>query len=284
MEFDPALPWYHGSPFELTTLRAGSTVTQKIDLARVFSHKPTLVSISDDGQIKHNGVAPGYLYVISEEIKPNDVMPHPTTTMATGEEWLTRRELHVKLLSAVDILPEEQLSEAEITALMKLLGTSASTPVTRELDRLGIPYRFFCHPGQVHSLEQAARERGQQPDQVVRSIVFRLGEGQFTMVLIAGPAHISWPALRSYLGQSRLTLATEAEVLQATGYPLGAVSPFGLPSPMRVLVDRSVLKQEEISIGSGVRNTTILLRTNDLMTALGDVEIGDFRQHVADEV
>lgn len=151
-----------------------------------------------------------------------------------------------------------------------------STPVTLALDALGVPYRFFRHPGPVASLEQAAAERGQQPDQVVRSILFRLAQDRFMMVLVAGPRQISWPALRSYLGQSRLTLASEEEVLAITGYPLGAVSPFGLPAPVRILVDRSVLEQEEISLGSGVRHATVFIKTADLMNALGEAEEGDF--------
>jgi Cys-tRNA(Pro)/Cys-tRNA(Cys) deacylase len=151
-----------------------------------------------------------------------------------------------------------------------------STPVTLALAQKGIPFIFFRHPGQVNSLEQAAFERGQQPEQVVRSLVFRLGAGSFVMVLVAGPAQVAWPALRSYLGQSRLTLASEAEVLEATGYKLGSVSPFGLPAPMRILVDRALLAQAEISIGSGVRSTTVIMKREDLIKALGEVEIGDF--------
>jgi Cys-tRNA(Pro)/Cys-tRNA(Cys) deacylase len=152
-----------------------------------------------------------------------------------------------------------------------------STPVTRALENLGIPYRFFRHPGQVHSLEQAAQERGQQPEQVVRSLVFRQGAENFAMVLVAGPAQVSWPKLRSYFRQSRLTLANESEVLATTGYRLGSVSPFGLPAPMRLLIDRSVLAQQEVSIGSGERNTTVILLGDDLLRALGpNVEIGDF--------
>jgi hypothetical protein len=48
---------------------------------------------------------------------------------------------------------------------------SFTSPVTQALDKKGIPYRVFRHPGVVHSLEQAALERGQQPEQVVRSIL-----------------------------------------------------------------------------------------------------------------
>jgi prolyl-tRNA editing enzyme YbaK/EbsC (Cys-tRNA(Pro) deacylase) len=150
------------------------------------------------------------------------------------------------------------------------------TPVTRALDALNISNRFFQHAGPVRSLEQAAEERGQRPEQIIRSIVFRVGEGQFVMVLAAGPRQISWPALRKHLGQSRLTMATEEEVLKATGYPLGAVSPFGLPAPMRLLIDNSVVQPGEVSIGSGVRYTTVILQSADLKTALGDVEYGEF--------
>jgi Cys-tRNA(Pro) deacylase len=153
---------------------------------------------------------------------------------------------------------------------------SALPPAARALDALSVPYRLFRHAGPVTSLEQAARERGQSPEQVVRSIVFRVARGEYVMALVAGDRQVSWPALRRHLGQSRLTLASEAEVLEATGYPRGAVSPFGLPGPMRILIDESALAQPEISIGSGERGVTIILRREDLRRALGDAEVGNY--------
>ena len=151
-------------------------------------------------------------------------------------------------------------------------------PVARALEQLNIPYRLFRHPGLVHSLEQAARERNQSPDQVVRSIVFRVAKDNYVMVLIAGDRQVSWLALRRHLGQSRLTMANEDEVLKATGYERGAVSPFGLPRPMRILVDDSVFVHAEISLGSGVRGVTIILSAVDLKCALGEVEVGQFAE------
>jgi Cys-tRNA(Pro)/Cys-tRNA(Cys) deacylase len=150
------------------------------------------------------------------------------------------------------------------------------TPVILYLKKAGIPHRFYQHPGPVHSLEQAAHERGQKPEQVVRSILFRLPGDEYLMVLMAGPRQISWTALRRFLGKSRVTMATESEVLLATGYPLCAVSPFGLPRHIRIIVDASLMEQEEISIGSGQRNSTVILSREDLMKALGGVEMGDF--------
>lgn len=145
-------------------------------------------------------------------------------------------------------------------------------PVSLALEKLGIPHRVFTHPGPVASLEQAARERGQRPEQVLRSILFRTGEDEYLMALVAGPAQISWKALRNYLGQSRLTMANEEEVLAVTGYPTGAVSPFGTLRSLRVLVDPQVFDEEEVSIGSGLRGTTVILKSADLRRALGNYE------------
>ena len=93
------------------------------------------------------------------------------------------------------------------------------------------------------------------------------------MALVAGPAQISWKALRGYLGQSRLTMAKADEVLKVTGYPIGGVSPFGTASELRILVDPNVYVEEVISIGSGVRGTTVIMKSDDLKRALGEVEM-----------
>lgn len=150
---------------------------------------------------------------------------------------------------------------------------SNSTPVSRALAQMNIPHREFRHPGPVRSLEQAAAERGQQPEQIIRSILFRLSADVFVMVLMAGPQQIDWKTLRRYLGEKRLTTASEEEVRRVTGYERGAVAPFGLPAPLRILADESIFAPEEVSLGSGVRGTTIILSSADLRRALGDIEI-----------
>ncbi|MBL8080672.1 MAG: YbaK/EbsC family protein [Anaerolineales bacterium] len=146
-------------------------------------------------------------------------------------------------------------------------------PVSIALEKLNIPHTVFHHEKPVHSFEQAAKDRGQRPGQVIRSILFRVGEDDYLMALAAGPAQISWKILRKYLGQSRLTMATEEEVLAVTGYQIGTVGPFGLLRQVRVLVEAGVMIEEEISIGSGMRDRAIILKSADLIRALGDAEV-----------
>jgi Cys-tRNA(Pro) deacylase len=149
------------------------------------------------------------------------------------------------------------------------------TPVTEALDEFGVPYELHIHENQIRSLEQAAHERGLEPGQIVRSLVFRCEGDEYIMVLIPGPKKVNWPKLRRHLGISRITTATPEQVLEVTGYELGAVSPFGLPSPVRILADLSILDQTTISLGAGIRNAGVILKREDLLRVI-EVEMGDF--------
>ena len=148
-------------------------------------------------------------------------------------------------------------------------------PASLALDVLGIPHRIFRHEMPVTSFEEAATARNQRPEQIVRSILFQIRPSEFVMVLMAGPDQIDWKKLRQYVKRSRLRMATQDEVLDVTGYRVGTVSPFGLKNQVRVMIDASVLKEEEISIGSGIRNTAIIMKSEDVRKALGHVEIVD---------
>jgi Cys-tRNA(Pro) deacylase len=146
-------------------------------------------------------------------------------------------------------------------------------PASIALEKLHIPHRVFKHETSVMSFEQAASDRNQRPEQIVRSILFQIRPEEFLMVLVAGPAQIDWRKLRQLVKRSRVRMATEDEVLDVTGYRVGTVSPFGLRNQVKVLIDASVLREEEISLGSGIRNMAIIMKSEDLRHALGEVEI-----------
>jgi Cys-tRNA(Pro) deacylase len=148
-------------------------------------------------------------------------------------------------------------------------------PANIALDSLGIPHRVFIHEGPVASFEQAAAERNQRPEQIVRSILFQVRDGEFVMVLMAGPAQIDWRKLRQLVKRSRVRMATEDEVFEMTGYKVGTVSPFGVKKQIRVMIDASVLREDEISIGSGIRGVAIIMKSKDVRRALGNVEVVD---------
>jgi Cys-tRNA(Pro)/Cys-tRNA(Cys) deacylase len=148
------------------------------------------------------------------------------------------------------------------------------TPVTRVLSELGIPHTLHVHETPLRSLEQAATERGLEKGQIVRSLLFRLEEQHYILVLVAGPDKVNWPKLRKVLGVRRITTAEDRQVQEVTGYPPGGVSPIGLKQPLRILAARGLEEQEILSIGAGIKNAGIILRTQDLLRAV-EVEFAD---------
>ena len=121
--------WYHGSPLVLDVLATGSTITQDKELARIFSHKPAVVSWEDDGRLRHTGTLPGCLYAIDEVVAATDVLPHPRSTMPPGAEWLTQRPLRLRLLTNTIVQPDEYLSANELAALAaRMAARDADSP------------------------------------------------------------------------------------------------------------------------------------------------------------
>lgn len=117
-DWDYSRTRYHGSQQELTRLRSGSSITQSANLAKAFSHRPSLLSMSDDS-LKHDGVTSGYLHIVAEEIAPEDVHPHPHPVHAARWEWLTRRELRLELIERTTVTEGESLTAEEIAELRR---------------------------------------------------------------------------------------------------------------------------------------------------------------------
>lgn len=118
MEFGHSGPWYHGSPFKLTVLRKESVVSPFKEVAKAFSHKPPMVSMSDDySVVKHNGELSGFLYVLTDAL-PGDVVEMPGTD---STHWVIQRDMQVELLTALPVSDPPLLTEEEITNLTRNL-------------------------------------------------------------------------------------------------------------------------------------------------------------------
>jgi prolyl-tRNA editing enzyme YbaK/EbsC (Cys-tRNA(Pro) deacylase) len=154
-------------------------------------------------------------------------------------------------------------------------------PVSLALSALNAPHQVFWHKQPIKSMVEAAAEREQDINQLIRSILFRVGKDDFILVMVAGPPQLSWSALRAHLGRSRMTMASKDEVKSVTGYPIGTVAPIGLARPLRLLADKNVFIPKEISFGSGQREAAIMMRNRDFQKVLGEVEVGEFAKKEA---
>ncbi len=117
---DDSGPWYHGSDRRLTILRRGSSITKAKSVAKAFSHQPSLVSWSNADRIRHDGVVPGFLYVVAEALGPDDVHPHPHPVNVDRWEWLTQRDLRLEFIETTVVTPAERLTDQEIAEIRRI--------------------------------------------------------------------------------------------------------------------------------------------------------------------
>ena len=96
----------------------------------------------------------------------------------------------------------------------------------------------------------AAEATGCSLDQIVKSLVLVCDEKP-VMALVPGDRRVDPGKVAAAAGAERARIASADEVEQATGYPLGGVAPFSLPSVDTVLIDRSLLRHRIVWVGGG---------------------------------
>lgn len=144
--------------------------------------------------------------------------------------------------------------------------TLPDTPAIRAAVAAGLEHTVVQY-GKVSSLAEAAQRRGVPVAKVMKSLVVRVGEDDYVMVIVPGDRVIDWPKLRAVAGVSRMSLAPTDEAYEATGYHRGAITPLGSRREMPVICDATA--EGEISLGGGAHGVAIHLQVDDLVAFTG---------------
>jgi Cys-tRNA(Pro)/Cys-tRNA(Cys) deacylase len=133
-------------------------------------------------------------------------------------------------------------------------------------DALGLDYEVTRH-GPVRSLEEAARARGIEPRQIVKTMVVRVSADDHRFVLVPGDREIAWPKLRAVVGVNRLSMPPADAAYEVTGFVRGTITPLGSRTALPVIADASVMGT--VSIGGGAHGVALTVDAAALVDALG---------------
>ncbi|WP_296667908.1 aminoacyl-tRNA deacylase [Demequina sp.] len=152
---------------------------------------------------------------------------------------------------------------------------ASSTPAIGALEASGLDFEITSH-GPVRSLEEAARARGLEPRQILKTLVVRRAEGDYLLVLVPGDREISWPKLRALLGVNRVSMPDKDVARDVTGYERGTITPFGAApdpatgKPWPVIADELIVSREgPVSIGGGAHGVAATVDPAQLVAVLG---------------
>lgn len=117
------------------------------------------------------------------------------------------------------------------------------------------------------TVESAASAVGSDPENIVKSLLFKIN-ADLVLAITCGPAHIDRRAIAAHfqVGRKKVKLADPQTVLEATGYQVGAMPPFGHYKPLRTLIDQRVLEKNEIYAGGGSDQALLRLQPATILT------------------
>lgn len=132
----------------------------------------------------------------------------------------------------------------------------------------GIPAEIVVLQDETPTVAAAATAVGVRPEQIVKSVLF-LADGRPLLVVTNGLTRIQRKRLADavQLPRRRIKIADGEQVARITGYPVGAVPPFGHPQPLPTLLDSGVLAEAEVYGGGGGTNALLRLTPQELLAA-----------------
>jgi len=155
--------------------------------------------------------------------------------------------------------------------------------VSRSIDRVvaaaaehGLTIEVRRFPEGTKTADDAARAIGCGVGQIVKSLVF-VAEGRPFLALTSGSNRADTGRLAAIVGVREVRRAEAEEARSATGYGIGGTPPFGHPRPLRVLVDRDLLRYDEVWAAAGTPDSVFPIAPADLVRTTGG-EPADFRQ------
>ncbi|MCK4831785.1 MAG: hypothetical protein KAS81_03415 [Anaerolineales bacterium] len=121
--------------------------------------------------------------------------------------------------------------------------------------------------GGCATVAAAAQAMGVPTDSIVKSVLFVIRRTDPLLIIVNGERRIDQRTIarRLGLGRKQVKMATPAEVLAWTGFPVGAVPPFGHAQPLLTWVDPSVLEQGTILGGGGEASALVRMKAADLI-------------------
>lgn len=119
----------------------------------------------------------------------------------------------------------------------------------------------------THTAAEAAAAIGCEVAAIVKSLVFQ-ADGVPLLVLVSGPNRVDTAALGHRLG-AQIGKADANAVKAASGYSIGGVPPLGLLTPMRTVVDETLLRLPLLWAAAGSPSAVFSIEPAELVRLSG---------------
>ena len=141
------------------------------------------------------------------------------------------------------------------------------TNVMRLIEQKKIPYRAHSYTASV-SAADVARELGQDPRRVFKTLVATAGKNKYYVFMIPAECELNLKKAAAASGEKSIAMVKQKELLPLTGYVHGGCSPLGMKKVFPTFIHETAEREEQIFVSAGRVGFQVGVNPKDLASLI----------------
>ncbi len=144
-----------------------------------------------------------------------------------------------------------------------LLNKESVKRVSQKLKDFDESLKVIVLDGSARTAQDAADSLNTEVGSIIKSLFLRT-KNSFLLCLVAGDRRCSLNKIKKILGEKDVSMGNADQVKQVTGFTIGGVSPVGHLNPIKIYIDQSLSRFENIFGAAGHPNCVFKINFIDL--------------------
>jgi len=144
-----------------------------------------------------------------------------------------------------------------------LLNKEPVRKVNQKLKDFDESLKVIVLDSSARTAQDAADSLNTEVGSIIKSLFLRT-KNSFLLCLVAGDRRCSLNKIKKILGEKDVSMGNADQVKQVTGFTIGGVSPVGHLNPIKIYIDQSLSRFENIFGAAGHPNCVFKINFIDL--------------------
>ena len=149
-----------------------------------------------------------------------------------------------------------------------LLNKEPVRKVSQKLKEFDEALKVVVLDSSARTAQDAANSLNAEVGSIIKSLFLRT-KNSFLLCLVAGDKRCSLNKIKKILGEKDVSMGNADQVKQVTGFTIGGVSPVGHLNPIKIYIDQSLSRFENIFGAAGHPNCVFKINFIDLQKITG---------------
>ena len=144
-----------------------------------------------------------------------------------------------------------------------LLNKEPVRKVSQKLKDFDESLKVIVLDSSARTAQDAANSLNAEVGSIIKSLFLRT-KNSFLLCLVAGDRRCSLNKIKKILGEKDVSMGNADQVKEITGFTIGGVSPVGHLNPLKIYIDQSLSRFENIFGVAGHPNCVFKINFKDL--------------------